>query len=467
VKETVEREVKLAPSDGFVLPELGGEHLPLRRFTSTYHDTADLALARHGVTLRHRVERGTGLWQLKLPKGAARNELEQPGPPARPPLELSSLLVAFVRGRELVPVARLRTRRETVLVDGAEVVHDSVAVLDGQRVAQRFREIEVELVGGTEKTLRRLEKSLARAGAASAGTLRPKLYRALDVDVPAPARLKRGTPPAAALGLALGEEVRQLMLHDPGVRLGSDPEELHQMRVATRRLRAFLRAGRELLDRSWSEPLREELRWLGRALGPARDLDVLIERLAADVAALGDDPATVEGLLGDLDAERADARGVVVDALSSDRYLALLDRLEHVADPELSGEELSLRDVWRAEWRRTRKAFARLDEGSPDSELHAGRIRVKRARYAAELASHELGKRGASFVEAAKELQDVLGEHQDAAVAEERIEAWVATGVRGEVASRLVERERERKTATRGDWPKAWKALRKAAKPLT
>jgi CHAD domain-containing protein len=467
VKETVEREVKLDPSDGFVLPELGGEPRPLRRFMSTYHDSTDFALARHGVTLRHRVERGTGLWQLKLPRGAARSELEQPGPPARPPLELSSLLVAFLRGRELVPVARLRTRRETVRVDGAEVVHDSVAVLDGQRVTRRFSEVEAELVGGEEETLRRLEKTLRRAGAAPTREFRPKLYRALDLAVPASLAAKRGTPPGAALGLALGEQVRRLLLHDPGVRLGSDPEELHQMRVATRRLRAFLRAGRDLLDRSWSEPLRDELRWLGRALGPARDLDVLIERLADDAAAVGDDAGAVHGLLAELEAERGSARVLVVDALSSDRYLALLDRLEQVTDPELSDDEVSLRKVWRREWRRTRKAFARIADDPPDSELHAGRIRVKRARYAAELGVHELGKRGEAFIEAAKDLQDVLGEHQDAAVAEARIQAWAGGRGDGAVASRLVQREEERKAVARADWPAAWKALRKAAKPLT
>jgi CHAD domain-containing protein len=239
------------------------------------------------------------------------------------------------------------------------------------------------------------------------------------------------------------------------------------MRVATRRLRAFLRAGRDLLDRSWSKPLRDELGWLGRALGPARDLDVLIERLAEDAAAVGDDAEAVEGLLAELEAERASARVLVVDALSSDRYLALLDRLEQVTDPELSGDEVSLREVWRREWRRTRRAFARIDGDSEDSELHAGRIRVKRARYAAELAAHELGKRSNAFVDAAKDLQDVLGEHQDAAVAEARIQAWSAAQGDEAVASRLVQREQERKSVARAGWPTAWKALRKAAKPLT
>ena len=467
MKETLEHEVKLAPPAGFVLPDLGGEVRPTRVFVSTYHDTDDLALARHGITLRHRLERGTGVWQLKLPRGAARIELEQPGPPARPPLEFSSLLFAHLRGRNLVPVAKIRTRREAVVSDGAEIVDDSVSVMSGQRVTRRFREIEVELVDGDESSLQRLAKELRRAGASPSHELRPKLYRALDLAVPAPTAIPpRGTPPGAALGLALEEQVRRLLGHDPGVRLGSDPEDLHQLRVATRRLRAFLRAGRDLLDLSWSEPLRDELRWLGRALGPARDLDVLIERLTVDLAALGDGAKSLGGLLDELDAERAEARVVVVGALSSDRYLGLLARLEHVSEPELSGEDTEVGDIWRAEWGRTRKAMARLGDDSSDTELHAGRIRVKRARYAAELGAPDLRKRGSRFVEAAKLLQDVLGEHQDATVAEARIRAWAADGAGGGAATRLVERERERKAAARAAWPSAWKALRKAAKRI-
>ena len=92
---------------------------------------------------------------------------------------------------------------------------------------------------------------------------------------------------------------------------------------------------------------------------------------------------------------------------------------------------------------------------------------MKRVRYAAELAAHELGKRGAAFVDAAKELQDVLGEHQDAVVAEGRIRAWAADGADAEAASLLTAREHERMEAARTAWPQAWKALRRAAKPLT
>ncbi len=268
MKETIERELKLAPGEGFVLPELGGEPQPTRVFVSTYHDTGDLVLARHGVTLRYRVEEGTGLWQLKLPRGAARAELEQAGPPARPPLELSSLLVAFLRGRELRPVARLRTRREVVRADGAEVVDDFVSVLEGQRVTRRFRELEVELVGGDERTLRRLEKELRQAGAEPRRAAAEALSRARSRGAARTMDVPRGTPPLAALGIALGEQARRLLLHDPGVRLGSDPEDLHQLRVATRRLRAFLRAGRGLVDAGGRSRFATRSAGSGRRSGP-------------------------------------------------------------------------------------------------------------------------------------------------------------------------------------------------------
>ena len=466
VKQQLEREVKLAPDEGFVLPELGGEPLPTRRFTSTYHDTADLVLARHSVTLRHRVEAGTGVWQLKLPRGSARIELEQPGLPAGPPLELAALLVGFLRGRELAPVARLRTRRETVRADGAEIVDDSVAVLAGARVVRRFRELEVELVTGDEKTLRRLEKELRRAGASS-HEQRPKLYRALELDVPSAApALEDDAPPSRVLAVALAEQARRILLHDPGTRLGSDPEDLHQMRVATRRLRAFLKVGEPLLEPTWSEPLRDELAWLGRALGPARDLDVLVEHFAAEIAGLGSDGRSAHGVLEGLEAERAGARGAVVEALSSDRYLTLLDRLEHVGSPELTGHEPPLAELWKTTWKRTRRAHSKLDASSSDEQVHRVRIRLKRSRYAAELAGRELGKRGDRFTEAAARLQDVLGVNQDVAVAEQRLRAFADAGGGGVGVGLLLQRALDRKAAATALRPVAWKKLRRAAKRL-
>ena len=468
MKETLEREIKLTPDEGFVLPELGGRRLPTRVFISTYHDTPDLRLARNGVTFRHRVEDGTGLWQLKLPRDAARLELEVGGPPARPPAELVALLPAYLRGATLVPVARLRTRREGIQARGAEIVDDSVAVLEGQRVSRRFREVEVELLDGDERTLRQLEKELRRAGAHATGALQPKLYRALDLAGTMETRAStKDTPPGEALGIAFENEYRALLTHDPGTRRGDDPEDLHQLRVATRRLRAFLRAARPLLEPEWAEPLREELGWLGGHLGPARDLDVMLIRFRDEVAALAGDADAAAGLIETLEHERAAAYADVAETLGSERYYALLDRLEAAAAPPLTGDDTSLAKIFKREAKRMRKTFAELGDHPEDDALHASRIAVKRARYAADLAAHELGKGGERFVAVAKQLQDILGDHQDAVVAQERIRAWAASALEPEsgfAAGRLVQLERDRMAAARASWQGVWRKLDDAAR---
>ncbi len=466
MRATLEHEIKLTPGEGFVLPELGGERLPTRTFTSTYHDTGDLRLARHGVTLRYRVEDGAGVWQLKLPRGVARLEIELAGIPARPPAALIDLLPAYLRGHALGGVARLRTRREVIHARGAEVVDDNVAVLEGQRIVRRFRELEVELLTGDERDLRRLAKELRRAGAAETGELQPKLFRALGLAggfAPRPAGKR--TPPGEALGIALDTEYRALLARDPGTRRGEDPEDLHQLRVATRRLRAFLRAAAPLMPADWATSLRAELGWLGGHLGPARDLDVMLGRLRTEADALGSDAEAASGLLETLAWERGAAYRDVGETLDGDRYFTLLDRLEAATVPPLTGDETPLATIFQREVKRMRKAFAALGADPEDHALHASRMTVKRARYAADLAAHELGRRGRPFAAAAKQMQDVLGEHQDAVVAQERIRAWAATAPEHEfVAGRLVQLEQNRMAVARAAWPDAWRQLDRAAR---
>jgi CHAD domain-containing protein len=456
IRETVEREVKLRAGEEFRLPELGGEAIEPRLFVSTYHDTADHRLARRGVTLRHRVENGKGLWQLKLPQGKARLELEAAGGPGRPPDDLVALLVGHLRGAPLSPIARLRTRREGVRADGAEIVHDTVAVLDHQRVTRSFEELEVELLDGDEKTLRRIEKELRRAGAAD-GESRPKVFQALDLDFQAePVGEPDDASSASTLRARIREQVELVFAHDPGTRLGTDSEELHQMRVATRRLRAFQRAGGELLDATWSDSLRDELKWLGGTLGLVRDLDVLVEHLAAEVESLGDDRANGRKLLRTLDRRRRTARRRLIAVLDSDRYFALLDALEQPV--RTIAEVPTLEEIRAAEHKRLKKAVQTLDDESSDEELHAVRIQVKRARYAAELCG------AGAYVKAAKTLQDVLGEHQDAVVAAEQLRDLAARMPDTALAAgRLIEREHVRALRGRDEWRSAWKKLAKTA----
>jgi CHAD domain-containing protein len=260
------------------------------------------------------------------------------------------------------------------------------------------------------------------------------------------------------LQTVLREHVREVVDREPGVRLGADPEELHKQRVATRRLRSLLRSVRsQLEDRERAEWLRDELRWLGGLLGEVRDRDVLIAYLLDELATI-DEAAAFGGILELLDGEREEARKELLTALDSPRYRSLLYELER---PPALREGERLEPAAEAEYNRLRKNVKKLGKEPTDEELHRVRIKTKRARYAAEAVG---GK--SEFVSRAKDVQDVLGEHQDATVAEERIRELVAqvrgTGRTALAAGRLIERQRSRRVSARKAWPQAWKRLRRA-----
>ena len=475
MKQAIERELKFEVGRAFRLPPLPGTPLARRAFVSTYFDTPDHRLARHGVTVRRRTERRKHRWQVKLPRSAARLEVEFPGTPGPPPAALRRLLPVYTRGAELQPVATLATRRAGVLVrdlDGpvAEVVLDRVSVLDGRQVVQQFREVEVELVGDDEDVLHRVGVLLEAAGARpTAG--RPKLFRVLGLPVPDAPR-----PPATSASTAdhvkamMRVQLEAIRAHDPGTRLGTDLEDLHKMRTAVRRLRAVLRAAGPVLDGEQSETLRAELGWLSAALGAVRDLDVLLGSLRAEIAAF--EPAervASRRVLDPLEAARARARTDLLTALDDPRYFALLDRLEDTIErAPAPATAMSLADIAAAEFKKLRKAVERLPGEPSDSDLHAVRIKVKRARYTAELAQPVVGRAAERFIERTRALQDILGEHQDAVVAEGRLRALLE-GARGRraafVTGRLVERQRSRRLAARSAflerWPKVERRGRK------
>ena len=202
------------------------------------------------------------------------------------------------------------------------------------------------------------------------------------------------------------------MRHDPGTRLGRDPEELHQMRVATRRMRAILRAAAPLLDPEWVRSLRAEVGWLGGALGPVRDLDVLVAHLRADAHRLGEgDERAFLVLLRSLSAEHDADRAAMLEVLRRSP-LREADRAARARDRGPAAEH---RDRGRcARWQPASsggcdKRVRALGDDPPDAELHATRIAVKRARYAAELAERSMGKPAVAVIRDLKLLQDVLG----------------------------------------------------------
>ncbi len=469
LRTTLERERKLEVPEGFELPPLTGSPLEPRTFTSTYLDTPDRRLARLGITLRRRTERGLGAWQLKLPSGRDRLELESAGG-RTPPETLTSLLAGILRNRDLESAAVLRTHRQGIRaqkgqVPLAEVVYDRVAIMDGRKIADRFEEVEIEAVEGDELALNRLEAVLVAAGAEPGNGL-PKAFRV--IGVPEPAR-PLAAPDQEVVRAALEQNAVELARHDPGTRLGHDPEDLHRFRVATRRLRAVLRVARPLLDREWADGLRTELGWLGSSLGPVRDLDVLTEHLTAELARLDDDDrAAGEPLLERLAAERAAARETLLDALATPRYFALLDALEvAAAEPKFSGAEVSVTELAAQEFGRLEKAAKALRPDISDDDLHGIRVRGKRARYSTELAAPLARSGSAKVITRAKRFQDVIGDHQDAVVAEEKLRALTVQlkdPPSAFVAGLLVERQRERRREARAAVPDAWQRLAKAGR---
>lgn len=473
MRTTYERERKFGAPDGFVLPELEGDPIAERVLLSTYHDTEDRRLARKGVTLRHRTTDGVapGAWQLKLPAGEARIELEVEGPPGTPPFELVDLTTAIARDGELRPVATLESRRAGTLAASegasvAEVVRDEVTAVVGGEPAVRFVELEIELVeAGSRSDLKHLSQALLRAGAKpSDGT--PKLLRVLGVvPDPPPSPTRRAARALDHVRAALAEQASELVVHDPGTRLGVDPEHLHGMRVAARRARAILRSARPLLDRAWADELRAELRWIAGELGEVRDLDVLGTYLHGQVELLpASERADATPLLTALLEGRELVRSRLLEAMRSPRYLALLDAMDAAATaPVPSGRTRALRRIAAKEHGKLAAAIESLGPHPEDDALHATRIEAKRARYAAELALRAVGKPAARYVRAIKELQDVLGEHQDAVVAEERIEATARRVARGDdavsiafAAGRLAQLQVERRHDARRGWPAAW-----------
>jgi CHAD domain-containing protein len=278
--------------------------------------------------------------------------------------------------------------------------------------------------------------------------------------------------------VALDTRLRALLEHDPIARAGEEVEGVHQMRVSVRRMRAALKAARPLLDAEWADGLRAELGWLGRGLGPVRDLDVLLPRLRM----LGTDlpereRAAADRLIGTLDVEHAEARAEMLAALSAPRYVALLERLADsvrlpLPTPTATEATPELINLVKGEFRVLRKAVGKAGDNPPDEVLHALRIKTKRLRYTGELAEPALGKPVRRLLAATEGLQEVLGDHQDACVAQERLRGLVA-GL-GEapdpelvlVAGRLIEREYRRADLLRAQWRTAWDGVVERAKAL-
>ncbi len=489
---TIERELKLAVSPAFAMPDLTGvapgvrmEPRGAKTLDAVYFDTQDLRLARAGATMRFREGEG---WTVKLPtdpdgEALIREEHLFPGLDPAVPDAAIDLVRAYLRTADIEPVAHLRTERTVwALVDeqGREVVEvddDDVSVLRGVSVALRFREVELEARPDTPAGLLPAAVVRLRWHGAGLPDPTPKVVRALGPAATAPPDVvvpDLSDDPTAAdvIRRALATAVVRLILHDAPVRLNEDPEGVHQARVATRRLRSDLHTFEPLLDLERLEHVRAELSWLGDLLGGTRDADVLLDRLRGRVQEL---PQTEQpGASHAVDALQASDKELharLMEGLGSPRYANLLDELVWLAnDPPCTEAAAApaveaLPPVVDRPWKTLRKAVDHTEEDPSDAALHAVRIRAKRVRYAAEAAAPVLGKRVERIASAAAELQGILGEHQDAVVAGSWLRTWAAGEASPDTsfaAGALAGLEQAAARAARDAWRKAWRELRSA-----
>lgn len=484
----LEREVKLAAPPGFSLPDLahvGDGVVPAspvtQRLDTIYFDTRDLRLTRWGASLRFRKGQG---WTAKLPGTKesddglfVRGEHAFEGDANEPPSKALDLLTAYLRRSAIHPVARLRTKRTLVSLRSAdggplvETAHDDVAVLDGKKIAKRFYEVEVEL--GDDAGTSLLDAILERLRAAGAGApnavskvaraLGPRAQRAPEIEIE---ELTVDASAGAVLRRALAVAAVRLMRHDAGIRLGTDIEDVHQARVAVRRLRSHLRTFLPLMEIEWATSLRQELGWLADELGAVRDADVLMQRLRKHADGLAPaDRKTGAKVIAMLAEQRQAAMTKLLSAIHEARYVDLLKRLVDAArSPQLApiaaeSGLLTLPPLVASLWRNVHGFADELDENATDEQLHKLRIRAKRCRYAAEAVAPIAGKRARGFARAAAEVQEVLGEHQDAVVAAQWLRDHAARGPSTYVAGQFAGLELRSAATSRLRWPEAWRAF--------
>jgi CHAD domain-containing protein len=269
--------------------------------------------------------------------------------------------------------------------------------------------------------------------------------------------------------------VAKLQSLEPKVR-ADEFDSVHQMRVATRRLRSTLRSFGKVIPRARTEQVAAELKWLGGLLGEARDAEVLSEHLHDSL-----EPLPAELLIGPVQARvqghfaprRAAGREELIKVFDSERYATLLAGLDQLAlDPPLGPKATAparevlpaaVGKVYRQASKRMRRARHEPAGPGRDVALHQARKSARRARYAAEAASPAVGRKARTFGQQMKKVQSVIGDHQDTVIARQAArDLGIGAHLAGENAftyGLLYEHERHRaarlQAATRTTWKKA------------
>jgi CHAD domain-containing protein len=436
VRMMTEEEDKFEVDTDWVMPQLtelvpdGGRlDQKTRKLNNTYFDTPGAGLRLFGITLRRRVGGSETGWQLKVPSGTARTELQSGSRTKTLPPALEKGVEGLLAGENLDAVSAIKTTRTAYRLlnaDGElvlEIADDQVesGPPDGESMLHSWREIEVELgPAGKKKDLKRARKLLQAAGA-SPSTTRTKLDRALGPALPDGQALTVEAGTVGELVAAyVAAQCEVLASNDVGMRTGEPA--IHKTRVAARRLRSTLRIFKEVFDAAPAEELDNELSWYADVLGQVRDRDILSSRLSKLIAELPADQVRgrVEAEITKiLAAERQKAVDQLNKAMRTQRYQHLMQLLRGWRlTPPLTeaAREVDTAAITYVE-KAKKKADKRLRKADDDIEqLHRARKAMKRARYAAELVTPADSSMKA-VARDAEEMQTLLGEHQDATVA--------------------------------------------------
>ena len=440
----------------------------IERFESIHWDTPDFRLAAWDAGLRYRRGRG---WRVTLsdePAGEGRRQVfvDLEGGPANPPPEALRLLSGYLGEAVPQPAARLRHLESRRGVDELCCVHQVVSLLVERRAVAHARRASLRSRGPLTGTRRALS-ALRRAGVEG---ITPQSLLAELVGPAAAPRwrerpLDRGSTVAEAVTAALRAYAAHLVRNQALLLEGSDPEGIHQARVACRRIRSALQTFAPVLDPAWAEGLRAELGSLAADLGAVRDAEVLLMRLRASAAGRGLDEAAADRLLRRLDNDRTRARAALLARIGSQEHREQLERiLAAASSPRLLPEAAErpavevLMPLVAASWRKLRRRAAALPTHPADEELHRLRIVTKKCRYAVLALVPVLGEGPAATGSLLGALQDALGEQHDAVVAGD----WLRQAAGPDTAFAagvLFGVEQERAEAGREAWREPWAAL--------
>jgi triphosphatase len=435
--------------DGLIL-----EPRSTQQIFDTYLDTDDWRIHRAGFALRVRSESGTTEATLKSLHSAStevadRRELTETlnssdSEAIRESIGPVGLRVCAVSGaRTLLPLFELRTSRQRFAVrksDEAqqlgEIALDETVISrpHGEPQASMLR-VEVEALTEAHGSLRSLVKTLRSNCALEAASDTKFSLGLRSVGLAPPAQEFARTTVDASMTIAevamanLRRYLAAWHLHEPGARLGDDPEELHDLRVAGRRLDAVLRQFQSFLPPEFLK-VRTTLKSVLTALGHARDLDVAIGELQIFHRKLPkSDRMALEPLKEHLMSERDRARAQMLSVLDSIWVQKNLQELTSlltapVAALETPAADLALRTapgLIRQRFRKLRKRADLLGADSSTDEYHEVRGQVKKLRYALEAVAALYGKAADDMIRALRRWQENLGLQQDAAVAMQRL----------------------------------------------